>query len=298
LSVLIPRRLYKNNNFDEFKSLIDRIKNIKLNKGVKNIIIETIPEINSKKYSNMLDLIKCIDVNIHMDTLSSKDYGIPQNRQRTYIIFSKINSNPLNLTRTSCSPLSAFLDTNVDDKYIMDTNSKNRLSKRTIKDKNRNLLGIETSIMHIVNWDKGYIRDELSYIWFDFGSNIGKKKSTRNLYYQLFNINAISPTIDSDNVIKIIDYDFSQSNVTSIILSTLPPHHKLFNILDKSIVRQLTPSEYFRLQGINEYYINNIRNIKVSDTQKYNMAEGGQDINILRRIIINLLNELNVSKDL
>jgi len=271
LSVLIPRSFYKNNKMQDF--LLKVSTWIKLNPD--NIIFETIPEILTK-YKNILGQIKelAFGYNILVTKYISKDYGLPQNRERVHIILTKREFKYPDKYFSDLSMCDLF-EEKTNKKYSVNKTTLNRLSKKSVLGELKPYVTTEFSKMEIVNWDETFNKDKLSYAIFDFG------KGKRSAYYQLYNPQSIAPTLDADNIIKVIDYDFTDSKVKSIILATLPPKHKLFNILEKTNVRRLTPREYFNLQGFSifDFDFNGI-----SDTQLYNMVEGSQDANILSKI--------------
>ena len=75
-----------------------------------------------KSYQSFLDALRGLGYFCHAEILNTKDYGIPQNRERLYIV-GFLDAQEYHAfciaPKTGCKRLADFLDTSVDEKYFL-----------------------------------------------------------------------------------------------------------------------------------------------------------------------------------
>uniref|UniRef100_UPI002621E45A DNA cytosine methyltransferase n=1 Tax=uncultured Campylobacter sp. TaxID=218934 RepID=UPI002621E45A len=77
---------------------------------------------SGKSYQRFLDALRGMGYHCHAEILNTKDYGIPQNRERLYIV-GFLNSDEYHAfslaPKTGCGRLADFLDTSIEGKYFL-----------------------------------------------------------------------------------------------------------------------------------------------------------------------------------
>nr|DAD64573.1 MAG TPA: Cytosine specific methyltransferase [Caudoviricetes sp.] len=75
-----------------------------------------------KSYRRFLDALRGLGYHCHAEILNTKDYGIPQNRERLYIV-GFLNADEYHAfsyaPETGCGKLADYLDLDVDEKYFL-----------------------------------------------------------------------------------------------------------------------------------------------------------------------------------
>ena len=195
---------------------------------------------------NFLNALRDLGYHCHAEILNTKDYGIPQNRERLYIVgfldadryfsFRFAPKKPLKLT------LEDMLEPFVDEKYF--------LSERAIecfKKKGNNFQGSfspknPSDTANCLTTAEGHRRTDTFIIQRARGFNKGGELE-------------LCPTISANS--------FAQNNP-----------------LSGERIRRLTPRECLRLQGIDDSF-----QIVVSDTQLYKQAGNAMSQNVVEMIL-------------
>ena len=227
----------------------------------KYAIAENVKNLVSKKFRTEFETViseldKAGYVSYY-DVLNAKDYGIPQNRERVFIVSIRKNlhqgfnfpkGEPLKLR------LKDMLESEVNEKfYLKDT--KDFFIK--------NSLGMER---------KGngfrfapHVKDH---------ANIAKTITTRAGGRMDDNFIMETPSLDCDTFI------FNKENVT-----------KIDERAQEFRIRKLTPLECWRLMGFEDTDFWKVKNSGISNSQLYKMAGNSIVVNVLRAIFRELLNE-------
>lgn len=224
----------------------------------KYLLMENVPQVISKQnindFKNWCQFLVELGYTNSYKLLNAKDYGIPQNRERCFMVsilngkqFKFPFKQPLNLRLTD------LLDTDVDKKYYLSTAAiKGRLNSTYHRYKLDNSLinNLDVhptilaryegapSLLLVGNIDK-YNFDTKNRVYFEFG---------------------LSPTL------------LTTCNDLNIMLSNLK-------------IRRLTPKECLRLMGLND---KDIDKFTVVDSQKYKQAGNSIVVNVLMAIFKNL----------
>lgn len=266
----------------------------------KYAICKNVKALTSKKFEKefklVLDSLSAVGYNNYYQVLNAKDYGIPQNRERIFIIsirkdvdngsFVFPDKMPLNIR------LKDILEDVVDEKFY--------LSQDKIKSLKASLFMLETKCViekeiEIVGHTKS--GGERSAILSTTGicnclsatdykqpkqivedakvmqiGNIKPKNSWDNPQYgRVYNANGISPS-----------------------LLTMQGGNRQPKIIEQKQdfrIRKLTPLECWRLMGFEDTDFWKVKNSGISNSQLYKMAGNSIVVNVLRAIFRELLNE-------
>lgn len=171
-------------------------------------IIENVKNLTSKrfkdKFLNILKEIEDLGYNNYWKVLNAKDYGIPQNRERVFIISIRkdIDRCSFNFPEKQFLEvrLKDLLEDKVDEKYYLSEKAIGRLIKKSNKlvkqQENPNV-----SAYIVSNYFKTGGRDE-QYIKDDKVNRITGIFDTENKKHQsgsIYDINGISPTLTSSS---------------------------------------------------------------------------------------------------
>ena len=224
---------------------------------------------SGKSYQRFTDALRGLGYHCHAEILNTKDYGIPQNRERLYIVgflsadeyhaFSYAPKQALELN------LGDMLDREVDEKYFLSDRvlalfrSKNPKFNGAFRPKDTN-----ESIANTLVTNPGHRRTD-AFIKVAGELDIPTFRRAR----QIYGTGGVSPTLltakNNQETPKVIQRSnsFEQNN-----------------LLKSERIRKLTPRECLRLQGFPENF-----KIVVSDTQAYKQAGNAMSVNVVKMIL-------------
>jgi DNA (cytosine-5)-methyltransferase 1 len=235
------------------------VRNFKPNFGV----YENVPGIMSKRnidtFNIFIDELKSYGYNVYYKVLNGKDYGIPQNRERVFVLYIKKDLDNGKFRFPKEKPLKIKLndltDEDVNEKYYL---SKEAMSKFVPFGKIKGVTNIvgcakvtKTGKMH---------KSDMVHLNSDFSDTLGAKdyKGAYKIMEQNEdNFKAIGFLKKSEDGIK------HQSNLVysdnNIVRTLNAVDHKspvkITQNGDKEFpfrIRNLTPNEYFRLMGFSD----------------------------------------------
>ena len=103
------------------------------------LVMENVPQVHGKKFikdfESWLDSLSELGYKNYWQDLNSKDYGVAQNRNRTFLV-SFLDDvkfsfpEPMKLTKT----MADYLEDEVDEKYYIDNEKTQRLIDQLIQD--------------------------------------------------------------------------------------------------------------------------------------------------------------------
>ena len=269
----------------------------------------------AKTLNNQISLFKYSDAlnyNVHYQVLNTKNYGLPQNRERVFIIgiredvkntFRFPRKTPLKLK------LRDMLQDNPDSKYYLKDETVNKLIEYTKKNKEKgNGFGakfhdIEKDVMSSLKVG-GTGADDLITVHSLYprsgnpkqgGSGHLKKKDGTAYCLDTENSQAIEVDSNKDiiqigNIVDTGNFDnpqrgriYSEEGI-SPALNTCPGGGLEPKIIHKKRIRRLTPLECFRLQGFPDDFKK-----PCSDTQLYKQAGNTISVPVIESIILNLI---------
>ncbi|MBL3520287.1 DNA (cytosine-5-)-methyltransferase [Arcobacter lanthieri] len=260
-------------------------------------------------YKEVCDTFRNQGYHIVTLQMNTKDYGIPQNRERIFIIgFLDVDKyhnhnepKPFKLEKR----LKDILETNVDEKYYLsekmvqgfmntpsDWQGKFKV-KNLEKDFYANCINTVEGNRRTDNYIKvGYINQDTqaSQVFSSLGIsptlNAGSKGYSQG-YVEDIKLEQIGTlNIKGHECTKRVysDNGISPSLVTASGGNTIP------KIKTKSNIRRLTPKECFRLQGVKNEDIN----IVVSDTQAYKIAGNAISVNVMQYLLKSLFGKSEI----
>ena len=228
-----------------------------------------------KSYQRFLDALRGLGYHCHAEILNTKDYGIPQNRERIYIVgflnadeyhaFSYAPKQALELN------LGDMLDREVDEKYFL---SDRALAHFRPKDANEN-------IADTLATNPGHRRTD-AFIKVAGELDIPTFKRAR----QIYDTDGVSPTLltakNNQETPKVIQRSrgFNKGAESELCPTINSNSFEQNNLLKSERIRKLTPRECLRLQGFPENF-----KIVVSDTQAYKQAGNAMSVNVVKMIL-------------
>lgn len=239
------------------------------------------------------DVFHDLGYKIHFDLLNSKNYGIPQHRERIFVVgFLDHDVNfsfpkPVKLERT----MQDFLEDYTESKYYLRekgikfvTSTKNRMKRYT---QINGEIALCQKANQQFNWHGDFVFDNRR-LKADFDEFIFDVSKVEEKYY-------LSPKV-SNYVLAGGTKNFKTSTETDLAVARplLQSMHKMHRAgVDNYVthhygrIRKLTPRECLRLMGFRDTF-----NIVVSDTQIYRQAGNS----IVVDVLIALLKEMDITK--
>lgn len=244
-------------------------------------IAENVKALTSKKFEKefktVLDSLDGAGYNNYWAVLNAKDYGIPQNRERVFIVsirkdvdnggFKFPEKMPLNIR------VKDILENSVDEKYYINTEKARQLIKKLL-DKNR-ITGVEVcdATVNVPN-----VRDISNAIISRYDAGISNQRS--------WGTAVIEPPVISTQQHAAVKNDGICTCLTEAMgagggqIPMITDNQQ--NDCGGYRIRKLTPLECFRLMGFSDEEFDKIKGI--SNTQLYKMAGNSIVVNVLEAI--------------
>jgi DNA (cytosine-5)-methyltransferase 1 len=275
--------------FYDFARIIAEVKpEVFIYENVKGLINHD----NGNTWKVVESVFKDLGYKTYSKLLNARDYGIPQNRERIFVVGFKDSRvsfdfpQPIQLNLT----MQDFLEDFVESKYYLKskgvkfvTSTKNRLKRYTQINGN---IALCQKANQQFNWHGDFIFE-----------------STENLLYDefLFNVNEVEEKYYlSEKVKKYVlaggTKNFKTSTKTDLatarpLLQTMHKMHRAgvdnYVTHNQGRIRKLTPRECLRLMGFRDNF-----KIEVSDTQMYRQAGNS----IVVDVIIAILKSMDITK--
>lgn len=239
---------------------------------------------SGKSYQRFTDALRGLGYHCHAEILNTKDYGIPQNRERLYIV-GFLNADEYHAfslaPKTGCGRLADFLDASVDEKYFLSDralayfHSKHPKFNGKFKPRNEN-----ESVATTITTNPGHRRTDM-FIKVAGELDIPTFKRAR----QIYDTDGVSPTLltakNNQETPKVIQRSRGLNKGAEFEpCPTISSNSfEQNNLLKSERIRKLTPRECLRLQGFPESF-----KIVVSDTQAYKQAGNAMSVNVVKMI--------------
>lgn len=237
-----------------------------------------------KSYQRFTDTLRGLGYHCHTEVLNTKDYGIPQNRERLYIV-GFLNADEyhafFNAPETGCGKLADYLDPDVDEKYFLSDKalayfcSKHPKFNGKFEPRNENE-GIVTTI----TTNPGHRRTDT------FIKVVGELDTKGNeSIRRIYDTCGIAPTLTTatggGHTPKILQKarGFNKGYELETCPTISSSGFERNNLLKAERIRKLTPRECLRLQGFPENF-----KIVMSDTQTYKQAGNAMSVNVIKMI--------------
>jgi DNA (cytosine-5)-methyltransferase 1 len=220
------------------------------------LLFENVPAITSKKFidgfNKMMKELETIGYNNHVMTLNAKNFGIPQNRKRVYVLSVRKDyaldyqqPKPFTLTKR----LKDFLDEEVDKKFYLTDKQLELLQKINFDSMGLSRVNDENGICNTITTMGGGHREP----------KVARTPSS--IEYSGFK--SISPTLKAR--------DYKDPNW----------------ILDNTKIRKITPLESWRLMGFDDEDYNKA-SLHLSNSALYKQAGNSIVVQVLEAIFNNI----------
>lgn len=248
--------------------LVEYLLQILEKKQPKYFVFENVKGLMGKKFTefreNIFDRIEQAWYWFTYKVLNTKDFWLPQNRERIFIVWEFARSNghfQFPQWKKLTTFLKDMLEDEVDEKYYLTQKSWESLQKY---ESNARLYDNIAPTLNTMQWWNRQPKIKIEI--------------PAKLWKTIYNIEWISPTVRHNNwdVIRI-------KNVTKIS-RTLTCVWSNWVITKNLWIRKLTPTECCRLQGFPDNW-----NKGVSNTQRYKQMWNAISIPVVREIFKNLL---------
>lgn len=269
-------------------------------KKSKISIIENVKNLTGKKFKKQFEqILKDLEnagYNNYWKILNAKDYGIPQNRERVYIISIRkdIDNGKFEFPKgfDNGVKLKDLLEENVDEKYYINQKYvdelieklKNKEISNTIRSGGRGSIDRHSWDLVCVPYkqgiliNKGNIKIKKNDVCSCIDANYGKGLDNHAARTGIMQIGMLD--IKGNEQVRRV---YSPNGI-SPTLNTMQGGNRQPKILIQYRIRKLTPLECWRLMGFKDkdFYI--CKNNKISDFQLYKMAGNSIVVDVLEEI--------------
>ena len=275
--------------FYDFARIVDECKpRVFIFENVKGLINHD----KGNTWRVMQDVFEDLGYDIHHQVLNSRDYGIPQNRERIFVVgFRKktqfIFPEPIELKTT----MQDFLEDNINSKfYLGDKGVKFVTNEKNIKKRFTQING-EVALCQKrnqqSNWHGDFIFEGVEEFQ-DYDEFIFDVNKVEDKYYLSDKVSDYVLNSGTKNFYAKPETDLP---VARALLSTMHKMHRAgvdnYVTYKKGRIRKLTPRECFRLMGFRDDF-----KITVSNNQAYRQAGNS----IVVDVLIALLKQMDISK--
>lgn len=224
----------------------------------KYLLLENVKNLVSKKFEvqfiKWLKYLNSLGYTNYWKVLNAKDYGVPQNRERVFVVSILGEHKPYKFPKAIklTTHIKDILEDEVDEKYYLSQKWQDTFTVLTKPRLNTKLQLFQT---------------------------INNKLETQ----KVDTIKIVGNTSDkfSQNARVIDQYGVSPTLLTS----------KATKIVDSGRIRYITPRESFRLMGLNDNDIDKIQQLGISDNQQYKLAGNSIVVNVLEAIFQSLFED-------
>lgn len=260
----------------------------------KVAVAENVKNLTSKKFAKqfqiVLDSLESAGYNNYWAVLNAKDYGVPQSRERVFIV-SVLKDVDHGLFQFPegfelKKRLKDVLEDVVDEKYYISETALNGLIIRYF-DNPKKKINFRTTQDIAATIDTGNgIRANMNFIIEEPKIiQVGQMYRGNPQSGRIYDTNGISPNLDTcgggNRMPKIIE------KVTANTITTV---QKDSMVWDGQRIRKLTPKECFRLMGFDDESFHRAEAVN-SDTQLYKQAGNSIVVDVLEELFCMMLDE-------
>jgi DNA (cytosine-5)-methyltransferase 1 len=238
----------------------------------QTLLMENVPGLLGDRFlpdfSKWVEKLESLGYRNYIKTLNANDFGIPQSRKRVFMVsvlgdFNYVFPEPIGLNHC----LKDFLEKEVDESYYL---SEEQI-KRILSWKSR------------VNPLEG-IKDEKKIC----PALLSMDSASPAVVFQINQLGNILPNLINKKVNgkepKIQDRVYATETITPVLTVSFPPSY----LVDLSI-RKLTPKEYCRLMGFNDYDYASFQKVGSSNSAIYHCMGDSIVVTVLMAIFGKLL---------
>ncbi len=260
-------------------------------KKPKWMLLENVKGLTTKRHADtflkILKELARIGYMVDYKIMNTKEHGIPQNRERVFILCELVDKDYDIEKKAFNWPhkedlklfLKDILEDDVDEKYYLKESQVDVLLKKDFKMPDASSC-IDANNHKGTNL-KQYLKKKRRQLVMPCitPNRINKRQNGRRFKNDdevMFTLN----TQDKHGVLLIDVYNKKIKN-DGVSICLTEPHHNNLRIHDSTAIRKLTPKECFRLMG---FLGDGINLDDLSNTQRYKLAGNGWDINLVSKI--------------
>lgn len=278
-----------------------KLKN--LNENVKNLVSKKFIG-DFKKWQHKLEMLGYTN---YTKVLNAKDFGIPQNRERVFMISILGKHNPYEFPQEFDNGLRLkdFLEDEVEEKYYISSEKTKKLISQIKTDKRGVILSnqatkleTETASTLLARDYKGFGNQGMTAVVVPCltPDRLEKRQNGRRFKEDgepMFTLTGQ----DRHGVLQIGNYREKEAGFTnpqtgrvystdgcSPTLNTMQGGDTQPKILYNYRIRKLTPKECFRLMGLHDDEIDKIQSTGISNSQQYKLAGNSIVVDVLEAL--------------
>lgn len=249
----------------------------------KYLLLENVKNLVGKRFKPQFDewlkYLESLGYTSYWKVLNAKDYGVPQNRERVFVVSILGEHEPYEFPKNIELELRLkdMLEDVVNEKYYVSKEIQDKFRpNKNIKD----VIDLPIRLGGLFDTDKG--KHQAGSVW-----DTEKISPTLDTMQGGWRQPCI---IDTTNVIGKLEckgwYDIeTRVHATNGVSPTIETRNRGKYMDDNSgRIRKLTPRECFRLMGMNDYDIDKIQQAGISNTQQYKLAGNSIVVNVLEAI--------------
>lgn len=278
------------NNIEKTRSslLVEYLRVIRANKPNFGMY-ENVKNIVGKKFKDtfkmFIDELDEYGYNVYWKVLNAKDYGIPQNRERVYLIFIKkeLDNGKFKFPEPFDTDirLKDILEDEVDEKFYLSDKMTEKM-KLDFSKMGKNEIDI---VGHSgTGGQKGYIHTENGIIGAICATEYKQPKQI--IEDNMINMLGLLPIKGNEQVRRVYGTNGISPTLNTMQCGNRQPKIAKFNKLPIKI-RKLTPKECFRLQGFSDENFKAAEKM-VSNSQLYKQVGNSIVVDVLYYILVEL----------
>jgi len=296
----------------------------------KYLLLENVKNLVGKKFKPQFDewlvYLESLGYTNYWKVLNAKDYGVPQNRERVFVVSILGEHKPYEFPNPTLLDkcIKNILENNIDEKYyINDDRVQELLSTYRSDYKTKKFDEIQQVTYPKFSQQRVYSCDGIAPT-LSAGNNGGGKEPCKLLLPRIADIledevdekyylsdeiqkrfkitnqnkNIIGTTKPEFRTIGQRDLVYDKNGIMGALVATDYKQPKQIaeinsggdkRVIEESFkIRKLTPRECFRLMGMSDDDIDKIQATGISNTQQYKMAGNSIVVNVLEAIFKNL----------
>ena len=244
----------------------------------KYLLLENVKNLVGKKFKpqfdEWLDYLEGLGYTNYWKVLNAKDYGVPQNRERVFVVSILGDHEPFEfpdkMALDKC--IADILEDEVDEKYYLSEEIQNRFK---ITNQNKNIIGTTKPDFRTIG-QRDLVYDKNGIM----GALVATDYKQPKQIAEINNLGMLDIK-GNEQIRRVYGTDGISPALTTMQGGNRQP--KILEGLDYRI-RKLTPRECFRLMGMNDCDIDKIQATGLSNTQQYKMAGNSIVVNVLEAI--------------
>lgn len=258
-------------------------------KRPKYLLLENVKNLVGKKFKTQFEewlaYLENLGYTNYLKVLNAKDYGIPQNRERVFVVSilgkHKAYEFPKPIPLDKC--IRDILEEEVDEKYYLSDEYTKRFIESTKKSKYP--MGNAYTVLGTTVENEEEKGTNSRHWVYDTNNSISTLSATDYKQpKQIAEINQVGMLdIKGNEQVRRV---YGDNGISPTLTGTGESGAK--NIINGFRIRKLTPRECFRLMGLKDDDIDKIQATGVSNTQQYKMAGNSIVVDVLEAIFKNL----------